>query len=408
MAYNIEDNCILKSDQHLHWPMASSSAQPNGNQFRIEKSIPEHIIDGSIVIDSVEAFGSILKQFPDDPALLKAYSDLLLKNNLLDLAAKFYGEAAELFIENGRMLQAIISKKLQWRINPAGKRAVGLFVKSMRNGNFADLPLKRFVDRLSPGEMVALFGRFVRTRLPAGKIVKKRGDSQDSLYFIVSGTLKDSVFPSLEKKEKIHRPSVLYLSEDQFFGGIYPFDEKKLSESDIETVTRVELAKISKASMRQLCRKYPNIELALIELFKVRVDSGHADDSTLLRKSGRYPIPVAMRLEIYLRPSHERPVIVNGFSSDISIGGICVILDGNSKNMASILKAFQKNADGSRVWIGLQSETMQVKVLGKIAWNHKLVSDGKMTLALGIQFDEMSPRLRGVLFMFANSLQKTS
>jgi hypothetical protein len=48
-----------------------------------DKSIPDHIIDGTIVIDSVEAFKSILKQFPDDAHLLKAYSDFLAKNNLL-------------------------------------------------------------------------------------------------------------------------------------------------------------------------------------------------------------------------------------------------------------------------------------------------------------------------------------
>jgi len=46
-------------------------------------SIAEQIIDGSISINSTEEFKSILKIFPNDPALQKAYSNLLLKKNAL-------------------------------------------------------------------------------------------------------------------------------------------------------------------------------------------------------------------------------------------------------------------------------------------------------------------------------------
>ena len=42
-------------------------------------SIAEQIVDGSITIKSIDEFKSILKIFPNDPALQKAYSNLLKK-----------------------------------------------------------------------------------------------------------------------------------------------------------------------------------------------------------------------------------------------------------------------------------------------------------------------------------------
>jgi CRP-like cAMP-binding protein len=371
-----------------------------------EKCIPDHIVDGSIVIDSIEAFGSILKQFPNNPALLKAYSDFLAKNDLFDLAAKFYHEAAALFIESGKMLQAIVSKKLQWRIQPATAKDVRTFLASIKNGNFPAVPLKVFFDRLSREEIFSVLGSFIRVRLPAGKFVKKKGDKEDNLYFIVSGTLKDSTYPSLEEKAKIYRPSDLYLAENQFFGNTYPFNEEKICTSDIETITQVELIKISRHNMMQLCRKYPAVELGIIDLFKIRVSPDKEGVSKLLRKTVRYHIPIDMTLEIYPEASANTPVLVHGFSSDISVGGVCVILDSNHADMSAIMEAFQKKVNSNKIWMGLPTETMQIKILGSVAWSHKIIFQGKKTLALGIQFEEMSPRLRGMLFMFASCLQQ--
>jgi hypothetical protein len=62
--------------------MARFSSQTKDKKVPGDKSIPEHIIDGSILIDSVEAFKSILKQYPENAALLKArsYRRLFQKN----------------------------------------------------------------------------------------------------------------------------------------------------------------------------------------------------------------------------------------------------------------------------------------------------------------------------------------
>ena len=81
-------------------------------------SIAAQIIDGSIKIESTSEFENILQIFPDDPALLRAYGDLLLVKNKPDVAAESFGKAAGLFIDAGMVLQAIVSKSLLWKINP--------------------------------------------------------------------------------------------------------------------------------------------------------------------------------------------------------------------------------------------------------------------------------------------------
>jgi CRP-like cAMP-binding protein len=388
--------------------MASFSSQTKDNKVPADKSIPEHIIDGSILIDSVEAFKSILKQYPENAALLKAYSDFLTKNNLFDLAAKSYCEASKLFIKEGKILQAIVSKKLEWRIKRAEEKEISQFLDSLKTGHFKEIPLKVFFNRLGHQEMLEIITSFVRARLPAGTVIKKKGDDEDNLYFVVSGTLKDSLYPSIDEKVKVHRPPNLYLNENEFFGDIYPFNEDRKCQSDIETVTQVELVKLSKPKLIQLCKQFSSLELGILYLCKIRLQSDELTNTRLLRKAHRYDMPVDMNLELFPQATSKTPVLVEGFSSDISVGGICAILDSSHTNIAAIVEAFENNANSKKIWVGFPAEKMHIKVLGRIAWNHAVILNGKKTLVIGIQFEEMSPRLRGMLFMFANSLQRSA
>jgi len=377
------------------------------NNFISQKSIPDLIIDGSIMIDAIDVFGTIIKQFPQHPALLKKYADLLLKHDLLDLAGKSYGEAAQLFIDSGNLLQALVSKKLQWMTKIPGKEEVKQFLASLQRGNFAQTPLRIFFDKLSPKELLAIITGFDRVQLAAKTTVKEVGDAEDELCFIVSGTVKDSIYPSLETKQKVHRKPNIYLSENQVFGDIYPFSLEQKSASTIETVTQVELVKISKQKMKRLCRKYPNIEIAIIDLFNIRSEDGKPRISQLVRQAERFELPIKMQLEIPYKGPEYPPLIIDGYSSDISIGGICVVLNGQSKNISNALATIGGIAKDKQIRISFPGETMELKVRGHIMWNHAIRFNGSKTLALGIKFEEDTPKLRGMLFMFANSLGVT-
>ena len=384
--------------------MSESKTQDNNNQSIDEKSIPDHIIDGSIVIDSIEAFSSILKQFPKHPALLKSYADLLFRQELLDMAAKSYAEAAELYLKSGRMLQALVAQKQQWLIKPPSSHDLNAFLSTLEQGDFRETPLKLFFNRLSPKEILSIISGFVRVRLFAGKTVQKAGDLESDLYFVVSGTLQDSFYPSLETKEKVHRKGNITLTGDDFFGEVYPFKKDQTCNSDIKTITQVELVKISRQKLMKLCRDFPNIELALIDLFKIRSGPEESAQPSTVRKAERYKLPIKMNLELAPKGTFKNPLVVDGYSSDISIGGICVVLNGQSDHIGHLLATLPETADSSKIRVNFPGETMELKVWGNIKWRHEIHFNGHKTLALGIRFQEDSPKLRGMLFMFANSL----
>jgi Tfp pilus assembly protein PilF len=70
-------------------------------------SIAKQIVDGSISLQSSEEFKSILRIFPNDPALHRVFADYLVSRNKIEEAMASYRKAATLNIESGMMLQAI-------------------------------------------------------------------------------------------------------------------------------------------------------------------------------------------------------------------------------------------------------------------------------------------------------------
>ena len=71
--------------------------------------------------------------------------------------------------------------------------------------------------------------------------------------------------------------------------------------------------------------------------------------------------------------------------------------------MAKSVSSFSKTIKNSKVKINFPSEGLELKVSGKIAWTREMIDRGKKTLAVSIQFQDLSPKLRGMLFVFAES-----
>jgi CRP-like cAMP-binding protein len=328
-------------------------------------SIAEQIIDGSITIKSIEEFKSILKIFPNDAALQKAYSNLLQQKNQPDAAVKSYDRAAQLFIEAGKILQAIDSKMLQWKIKPPTPQEAQLFYSALRKGSYYESSLKTFFNRLTYPEMVSFVSKLIRTELSPGKMIKKAGEEEKDLYFVVSGNLKETIFVPLRKGEdSLYRKRASFLSENQFFGDVYPFKEENRSKSYIEASTRVELVRITKSNLIKICEKHPNIEMGLIDLYKVRKQN------------------------------------IDGYSRDVSIGGLCVILDGKYRSISAI----SKNIKEAKIEMSLPEEELVLKVAGSIVWSREFSWKKKKIVALGFRFKDMSPKFKGMFFMMADSI----
>ena len=154
----------------------------------------------------------------------------------------------------------------------------------------------------------------------------------------------------------------------------------------------------------KFCRHYPNIEAALIDLYKIRTSTKTTDHSKYLRQAGRYQLPLKMILELPPIGSIKSPIAIEGYSSDISMGGICVVLNGSSEHVPGLIHSLAEIGGKKQIQISFPGDTMELKVKGNIVWNHPISFNGTKTLAVGIQFQENSPKMRGMLFMFARSL----
>ena len=112
-------------------------------------------------------------------------------------------------------------------------------------------------------------------------------------------------------------------------------------------------------------------------------------------------------LEIYPQTAANFPIILEGYSNDVLVGGTCVVLDTNDENISNSVATLNKTIKNSIVKLNYPNEGLELKISGKIAWTHEVVFRGMNTLALGIQFQGLSPKLRGMFFIFANSSADT-
>ena len=370
-------------------------------------NIAEQINGAFISIDSIEEFYELIEDFPEDPALHKAYADFLLKKKSSDKAALSYGRAAALYLKSGKLPPAVLTKLLQWRIKSPVYQDAKLFLTALNDNSLPDTPLKVFFDKLSKPEVLAVMKCLENIQFPAGQLIYKNEDVQEDLYFIVSGSIKETRFEPVEKgKETVFKQAVENLSDDDTFGELYPIKEENVCQSYIETTEPVELLKISKQILMPICKKYPNVESGLRAVSVFRSEFRKAKGLKKNRKSQRHETMIKMSLEVYPHSSANYPIILEAYSKDISVGGTCVVLDANDLSVAKSVASFSKTIKNSEIKLNFPSEGLELKVSGKIAWTREMIDRGKKTLAVGIQFQDLSPKLRGMLFVFAeNSME---
>ncbi len=369
-------------------------------------NIIQQVNKGFLNVGSVSEFKELLTDFPEDPALHKAYGDLLLKQKSSDESALSYGKSAALYLRSGKLIPAVTTKILQWRIKSPAYQDAQLFLAALNDSSLPETPLKVFFKNLSKPELLAVLKCMEGVHLPAGKLIYKIDDVQEDLYFIVSGNVKEIRYePVKTGEETVFKQSMEHLSVDDTFGELYPMEKENLSQSFVETTDPTELLKISKPMLLPICKKYPNVESGIEALGSFRSEFRKARLLKKNRKSQRHKIMRKMSLEIFPHAAANYPIILDAYSKDISIGGTCVFLDANDLSVTKSVASFSKTIKEAEVKINLPSEGMELRVSGKIAWTQETTFEGQKTLALGIQFQDLSPKLRGLLFVFADGSQ---
>jgi CRP-like cAMP-binding protein len=283
------------------------------------------------------------------------------------------------------LLQAVACQVLKWQIQPPNDAETQKFWDILHQGKYHEIPTNAFLACLSHTELATVMNAMQLIRLPAGNTVNKIGDEENALYFIVTGNIKATTYEPLKKTDFENRKSTVSLSENDFFGHIYPLNESKLSHSYTASVSQTELARISRDKLIHMCQRHTPIELGIIDLFKARSNKEDTEALRAVRKADRHKLPVKM-------------------SRDISVDGMCIVLDAKYANVPAIYK----NIKNAKIEISMPSKAMTLNVLGSIVWSNEVYQDEQRTMALGIRFEEMSPQMSGLLVVFANTLNQTS
>lgn len=152
----------------------------------------------------------------------------------------------------------------------------------------------------------------------------------------------------------------------------------------------------------KVCVKHPEVEEALIDLFGSQSGIEEKEDMRIDRIGDRQEIPIKVHLQIHPQSNNEQPLSVSGYSRDISIGGICVVLNSEYRSIPS----FEECVKGAGVQISLPNEVLSLSVKGTVIWSRRINIEEETTVALGMRFQKMSPKARGMLLGFANNLEK--
>ena len=357
------------------------------DQIEKQSTIINRFIDGSITIDSIEEFEKMLNIFPENPAFRKAFADFLSREKSLDAAVEEYREAARLFINVGMTLQAIVCKTSEWQIAKPSHQEGLAFHSALREGKTKDTPVHNFFAGMTCPEIVAVIDGLVRVHLPAGKWVKKYNNTENDINFIVSGALNKRTYHRLEREKEVKRISNTDLTENDFFGDIYPFEEEQISQSDVEAITRVELAKIPKARLMNICREYPNVELLLRDMYKARSELGVESSSQTVRKTVRYEVLTEIKMKSSRdKAGNKSPLLLNGFTRDISLGGACIDVGAKYRTGPSA-GMVGRNVN---IQINVPETDEEISILGTLVWSKEFSDKGKTSVIVGVQFNEMT------------------
>jgi len=352
------------------------------NQRKIYEGIVARISEGSILIETREEYENLLNLFPERASLHRAYGDFLILQNDPENAIKAYDQAADVYIDSGRTLQAIVAKILAWSIVKPTHQQGRLFHAAVRDAISSESPLQNFFADLTYPELIAVMLRLTRIRIPANHAVKNFGESGDEIYFVVSGKIKETTYLSSKDEESDLQASVRQLADNDIFGDAFPLDRENTARSDVESLSHAELVKIEKNVLKQLCRKHPRIELWLANLYK---DPGEAHDGrswVSVRRTVRHEIPINVQVTLYRSDDDPHPVVIEGFTKDISLGGACI--DLGEKHWSAPMESL--NDTEVTVEISLPNANITMELEGTIVWSTKIMENGSMNILAGVKF----------------------
>lgn len=363
-----------------------------------QRSIVRRIVDGSLEIDSEKEFDKLFTIFPENPNLYRAYGDLMARRESLLAASDAYAMAAKLFIEEASPFQAIVAKRLEWRIMKPVHQDVIAFHDSLGKIRAEKKPVLNFWTQMSYPELLSFMFKMVLVRYRPGTMVKKFKSEDQSLNFVVSGALKETIYHAVKGKVSYNKKSI-NLVEADFFGNIYPFNQKNRSQSDIETVTRVEIAKIEKSHLMEICKNHPNLKKLIKDLYACCLEPDPGAPQEIIRRNVRHNLPTMIGLKVFREDQGKGSLILDGFIDNLSMDGACIIL----KDIYRAGKHDKWIGRNVKITMKLLSEAVDLTILGEIVWIRGISEKKKKSILLGIYFRAITDLNRELLSAYCVS-----
>jgi PilZ domain/Cyclic nucleotide-binding domain len=376
--------------------MKYSMSLPDEHQY----SIMQRVLDGTLAVNSIDEFKEILEIYPEDALLHRKYADLLMAKSHLDDAVKAYDKAARLFIAHGMNLQAIVSKILQWSIQKPTHEQGMQFHRTLSNEGAQCTPLQRFWANMNYPESVTIMLRLVRLRLSAGDKIVCVDDPADEVYFVVSGTLAETLSPDcqVEASRAGLDTEPKLISANDVFGNIFPLDQPTASNTDIVAVTDVELVKIAKSVLADACKKHARIKELLLDIYKPENVEKCVRAWQTVRRATRYGLPT--KVEISSAPSdpQQKDQRHTGIAVDLSLGGMCVDLGPATAATNHSLHKGQS----VQVLLDLLNEVAILDLSATIVWLREQNTGSRPSILLGIRFDPLNATDRELLLEYCS------
>jgi len=359
-------------------------------------SIIEGLIKGSITITREEDYRTVLDEYPDNPFVNRLVADFLKKGTSFPNAIKRYQKTYRLFMADGETLHAIAALIELWGIvKPAPYEFRSLHSQLRRKDSHNSL-LDECFATMSYQELRATLSRLEKIRVKADEIVQHSGDPEESLYFVISGELVKST----AENESGNYSVVQYLIANDHFGDDHPFEVKGPAPYQVKAASESELLKITKEDFITICRDHPNLKNGLKKLVKDQLIAEAVKPEKFFRKTSRQHQVIYLSLDIFYPEPGRQPISVKGFSSDISLGGACVIIDPKYQDI-SIDDILNRKI---MLRVSLPDESISVLIIGSIVWSKKTEINGQQSCAIGVQFNDTPPRLRAAMIVFVTAL----
>ena len=188
---------------------------------------------------------------------------------------------------------------------------------------------------------------------------------------------------------------------DDVFGNVFPIERENTSPSFIKAVYASELIRIPKNRLAAVCRAHPGVIEALERIFEAGTRPDGLTGSRVKRPDNRRALSVKLAVHLLMQPAGARPPILEGYSNNISVGGACVVLvPPHTEKLPPKVTGLD-----TKIHVSLPDDSVTLSIVGRVAWAHPAIVDGKVSMVLGIQFKQMTPQIIGYLIVFSEILK---